>query len=455
MLSGSAHPYFPPVEAGKQGLLDVYRSVKNDRLRLATHEFYEASFVRKNVVLMRMLWPLAAPGVRHILRDNAANYDRPYFARSTIAAIEGEGLLSAVGERALRLRRIIAGAFGQRYQLSGFDAFLDNNARLIEEIGMHGRLGSFDLHPFLSAWASKLNIELIYSEDSAPHIGTILNLVHTRAEQFSKDAAFLLRLPKNFPTPTRRKLWNARAVYLEIAKDLLEKRRRRPSDRGDVLDRLIGASDEETGESLSDAEIVDLTITFMSAGIETTASGVTAVLYLLAVFPDVQERVREEALRVFGKGRPGPEDFNKLVYIQAVVDEGLRYYPPVPLTARQALGDDETPFGPVRKGDLLVVFIWCVHHNSRNWDSPRSFRPERFLPENHAAVPTFGYLPFGRGPRQCIGSQIARRATTLAVAEVIANFEIALERDWPMEVRGGYSLLFPHGLHVTARPLAT
>lgn len=401
-----------------------------------------------------MLWPLSAPAVKHILRDNAANYDRPYFIRSTMAAIEGEGLLSAVGERALRLRRIIAGAFGQRYQLSGFDAFLVHNARLLEEIGRCGRQGSFDLYPYLSAWASKLNIDLIYSQDAAPHLDTILDLVQTRAEHFTKDAAFLLRLPKNFPTPARRKLWNARATYLEIAKDLLEKRRRRPSDREDVLDRLIGASDEATGETLSDAEIVDLTITFMSAGIETTAIGLTAALYLLAVFPGEQERVGDEALRVFGEGRPGPDDFNNLVYTQAVVDESLRYYPPVPILARQALADDETPFGPVRAGDFLAIFIWCLHHSSRNWDNPREFRPERFLPENHAAVPTFGYIPFGRGPRQCIGSQIARRAITLAVAEVIANYEIALDRDRPMEIRGGYSLLFPHGLHVTARPLA-
>jgi cytochrome P450 len=76
------------------------------------------------------------------------------------------------------------------------------------------------------------------------------------------------------------------------------------------------------------------------------------------------------------------------------------------------------------------------------------------LPQNHAAIPTFGYLPFGRGPRQCIGSQIARRAITLAAAELLANFEIVLDRRRPMEVRGGYSLLFTHGLHVTARPLA-
>jgi len=445
-------PYFPTVSRAKQNPWQVYRSVKKDRLRLATADFYDAALITKNLGLVRMLWPLTEPGIKHVLRDNAANYERPPFIRSTISSIEGEGLLSATGERALRLRKIVAGAFGQKNQLSGHDAFLVHNAVLLDQVGEHERTRqSFDLETLLAAWAVNVNVTLIFSDDALPYQDSILHLVRTRAENFSRDAGFIVSLPKTVPTPARLKLWKARKSYLRLAHDLLQQRRGRPSDRDDLLNRLISARDEATGEGLTDDKIVDFTITFLSAGIETTAAGLAATLYLLAFFPEIQARVREEALSVFGEGRPSPEDFSKLIYTQAVVDESLRYYPPAPITARQAQADDETPFGPVKAGDHVSIFIWCVHHNSLNWDAPREFRPERFLPGNVAKVPTYAYLPFGRGPRQCLGRQIARRGITLAAAELLANFDLALDRGRPFEIRGGYSLLFPFGLHVAAR----
>ncbi len=448
---GSPRPYFPVPSAVKQNPFDVYLSVKKDRLRLATQEFYETQLVKKNLVFVRMLWPLTAPGIKHILRDNAANYERPSFIRSTLSTIEGDGLLSATGERALRLRKIVAGAFGQKNQLNGHDAFLTHNVILQNEVGRRENTQqSFDLDLLLSAWAVNVNVALIFSDDAVPHPETILHLVRTRAENFSKDAGFLVSLPRQFPTPARRKLWNARETYLRVAWDLLQKRRQHPTEGDDLLNRLINAKDADTGETLTDAEIVDFTITFLSAGIETTAAGLAATLYLLALFPDIQERVRKEALAIFGGGRPTPDDFSKFIYTQAVVDESLRYYPPVPITARQAITDDETPFGPVMAGDIVSIFVWAVHHNTLNWDDPQEFRPERFLPGNVAEIPTYTYLPFGRGARQCLGRQIARRGITLAVAELLANFEITLDPTRPFEIRGGYSLLFPHGLHVTA-----
>ena len=207
-----------------------------------------------------------------------------------------------------------------------------------------------------------------------------------------------------------------------IADQAIEARRERgPDGVPDLLDLLLEGEDPKTKRQMNTAELRDNLLTFIVAGHETTALTLSWALYLCAFDPRVQEKARAELAEVLGDRQTVTgEDVANLPYIRMIVDEALRLYPPAGMVSRTAMAQDELCGREVRPGDTVMIPIYALHRHHLLWEDPDAFRPERF--SDRKAVPRYGYLPFGDGPRICIGASFAIQEAVIILGTLLARF---------------------------------
>jgi cytochrome P450 len=241
-----------------------------------------------------------------------------------------------------------------------------------------------------------------------------------------------VRAPRWLPTPARRRARAATAMLRQLADEVLQACRADPTRDAPLVHALIGATDPATGQTLSDEEICSELISFMNAGHDTTATTLTYALWALGHHPQLQDRVVAE-IRELGDRELTPDDVPRLEYTVAVLHEALRLCPPAAALGRVAMQDIEVDGYRVEKGATLVAGIYAVQRDSSLWDEPLQFNPDRFSPANAKARDRWQYLPFGAGPRSCIGDHFAMLEATLALATIIRRREIrSLEGDFPL-----------------------
>jgi cytochrome P450 len=243
------------------------------------------------------------------------------------------------------------------------------------------------------------------------------------------DALDVLGAPDFLPRWGR---WKARAAlrFFDAAMDniIATRRRRLAEDPNsvpqDILTLLLQAQDPETGQGVSEAEVRANIITFISAGHETTANTLTWSLYLLSQSPRWRERVADEAKREFAGAIETLAD--RLIETRAVIDETLRLYPPIAALSRAALAPDELAGVAIKAGALVVIAPYVLHRHRSLWDRPDVFDPGRHLNGGREKIDRYAYLPFGVGPRICIGATFAIQEATLVLATLMKNFALAL-----------------------------
>jgi cytochrome P450 len=189
---------------------------------------------------------------------------------------------------------------------------------------------------------------------------------------------------------------------------------------------LLEVRDEETGSRLSDRELRDQVVTFLVAGYETTALGLTWTLYLLARHPEVWERIRAEAESVLGDRAPTIADLPRLEYTRRVFEEALRLYPPVYALGRDAAQADTVGGFDIPARSVMILSPYVTHRHPAFWTDPEAFDPDRFTPERSAGRPRFAWYPFLGGPHQCIGQEFALFEAVVAIATVVRSFRLTL-----------------------------
>jgi cytochrome P450 len=214
--------------------------------------------------------------------------------------------------------------------------------------------------------------------------------------------------------------------------------------RNDLVTLLLQARDPETGQSMTDREIADNLITFITAGHETTALALTWTFYLLSLYPEAEARIRAEIESVTGGGALAAEHIDQLAYTRQVISEAMRLYPPAPVVVRTAMRDLQLGDEPVEKGTLVYVPIYAVHRHEKLWHKPDSFDPDRFRPEIVKGRHRYAYLPFGAGPRICIGMSFALIEATVILAELVRATSLRLRPDYVPELK----------MRITLRPAA-
>jgi cytochrome P450 len=260
-------------------------------------------------------------------------------------------------------------------------------------------------------------------------------------------------LPKFVPHPGFFRMRAAsRYLHRETAK-IIGARRGIPSDPRGLLALLSEARDPETGRTLDDEELVANLFTFIAAGHETTAVALAWTLWLLAKDQVSQNRVRDEVESIAPGRAIGSDEVEKLAFTRQVILESMRLFPPAPAISRQAREDAMLGPHAVSKKSQIIIPIWSLHRNERLWDDPAGFEPERFAPEQVKARPRFAYLPFGGGPRICIGMSFAMLEATTIIATLVRDFKLRTVAGFHPELAPNVSLRPRHGLPLLIEPL--
>ncbi|ETR75150.1 cytochrome P450 [Afipia sp. P52-10] len=385
--------------------------------------------ILKGTFLGKSSFTVNAPDViKHVLIDNHENYGRTHVGVRVLRPILGEdGLLLAHGKSWRLQRRTLAPAFSPRavallvpHMLAATDAMVGG------ELGDH--CGEpFDLREAMQRLALDIAGRTMFSFSLDRHGATLRNFVNDYGNRLAQPHFWDVILPLNWPSPRDFARRAFRREWTQFLSVLIAERRTLGTSDGaprDLFDLMVAARDPETGEAFSDAQLADQIATMILAGHETTATALFWSLYLLALDPHTQDDLADEA-RAQGAGRPGALETGALTFTRAVLDETLRLYPPAYLIAREALGPDTIAGTPIGARDVILISPWLLHRHEKRWDNPHAFIPQRFMPG--APVPDrFAYLPFGVGPRVCIGAQFALTEATLALAKIVATYRVEL-----------------------------
>lgn len=249
----------------------------------------------------------------------------------------------------------------------------------------------------------------------APHV--------ERSLRYLKNRSFIpLRAPGWFPSPLRRRAASSVEVLRTIVSDAVAGRQDATEGDGELIDLLVEATDPETGARMTPEMIVDELIVFLVAGHDTTATTLTAALWLLGHHPEVQEQVAAEA-QAIGE-TVTIADLPRLAVATRVVQEAMRLYPPAAWLPRRTTRDTEICGFHVPQGTDVVVSIWAIHRDPALWPDPRRFDPDRFLPEQAEGRDRWAFLPFGGGPRSCLGDHFAMAEAVIALASIVRRVQV-------------------------------
>jgi cytochrome P450 len=360
--------------------------------------------------------------VKAVLLDHADAFERDPLSQRVLRPLVGDGLLTAEGERWRMQRRSAAPAF----RPSALLALVPVMAKAGETMAgrMLARTGTripVDVAAEMTRGTLDVIAEtLLGAGDPAFSHERISQVISDYIEILGRVDVFdVFGVPEWVPRPWTAKGRRAVRKVQDAAVEALARRRAIGASGTDLLGLLLSARDPETGAGLSDRELRDNIVTFISAGHETTAQALTWTLYLIANDPGVQDRLAAEAAQICGRGPITPEMTERLAYHLMVIREAMRLYPPVAVTQRRALRGFKAGSLEIKAGDIVILLIYVIHRHRRLWEAPECFDPERFAPERAAGRHRFAYLPFGGGPRICIGAKFAELEAVTMLAALV------------------------------------
>jgi cytochrome P450 len=264
----------------------------------------------------------------------------------------------------------------------------------------------------------------------------------------------LSMVPMWVPLPKQLRFRKGRRELERVVAALVAERDGRPTDGDDVLTRLIQSTREVTDPRVARRRLRDELVTLLLAGHETTASTISWTFHMLDDHPDVWERLHEEAVTVLGDRLPTYEDLHALTYTSMVIEETMRLFPPVWILPRLAQADDVVGGYHVPKGSDVVVSPYTLHRHPAFWDQPLKFDPDRFDPTRPNDRPRYAHIPFGAGPRFCVGNNLGMMEATFVVAMVAREMRLAKVPGHPIVAEPMLSLRVRGGLPMTVHPLS-
>jgi len=366
--------------------------------------------------------------IRHVLQDNARNYHKsPLYDRLRDSL--GNGLLTSEDAFWLRQRRLAQPAFHRQRLVTMADAMIDCTEQMLERWDRVAASGEpIDLVEEMMALTQAIIVRTMFSTDLGA-TAEIVNRTWPIINRRIGETFWATKLETTLPLPANTRFRRAIDELETVVYRIIADRRRDKRDEPDLLSMFLSARDEETGASMTDRQLRNEVMTMLLAGHETTSLALSWTYLLLSQHPAVEREIADEVDRVIGEGRPTFAHLDRLTRTRQAIDESLRIYPPAWGFSRRAIDDDELGGYPVPKGWLVFVIPFVVHRRSKLWPDPDRFDPDRFTPEREAARPRFAYIPFGGGPRGCIGNQFAMVEAMLIVAAIAQRYHVALLPD--------------------------
>ena len=351
--------------------------------------------------------------VRRVLIDNNRNYSKETYINQMFKTAVGDGLLTSEGEVWRKQRRLMQPAFHHQ-RLEKLDGLITRSTEAMlarwEAAASAGE--TIDIAREMASLTLTITTKALFGIDLGEDINSVGAAVNMGAD--------LLERPKN---PRFR---NAIQSVKDTVERIITERRLKYEDTGDLLSMLLQARDEETGLGMDDQQLRNQVITLLLAGYETTASALTWTWYLLSQHPEAASHMQAESRRVLAGRPPAYADLPDLPYARMVFEESMRLFPPAWILGRKALEDDQIGGYHVPAGTIVAISPYTLHRHPGFWERPDAFEPERFSPERSNGRNRYAYIPFGAGPRQCIGNTFGMLEAQLILPMVAGRFNLRL-----------------------------
>lgn len=364
--------------------------------------------------------------IKHILQDNNRGYSKDTRVMSILRLFSGENIFTAEGEFWFHRRRLMQPAF-HRQHIASFGTVMAGSAQ-----GMLARWEAmpagqrFDLSDEMRRVTLTIVGRTLFSVDLSNDTDQLGKAFTFTSEDILFRVQHPFYFPLRFPTPRNRRAKRTRETVTAVIQRIIRERAESGDTKNDLLSLLMNMKDEETGEGLTEEELGREITTMVFAGHETTATTLTWAWYLLSQSPEAEAKLHAELQHVLNGRAPATDDVPNLIYTRRVIDETLRLYPAAWSFGRETLRADELGGYTIPAKQAVLMSPFAIHRDPRFWSKPDVFEPDRFAPEQEEKRPRFSYMPFGGGPRICIGQPFALAEATLLLASIAQRYTLQL-----------------------------
>ncbi len=418
--SKAREPVKVPLVKEPFSVLQTLRTARRNVLEIIPDICTKQPMVSGKTAMVRWHMVMDPGALKRVLRDNLENYPKSDITKNLLRPAIGDSLFIAEGAHWRWQRRAAAPVFSHR-NIAALAPIMSASAEAVC-VRLEGQ-DEADMFEEMVAATFEVISNVTFSSEGEMAGDDVHQAIDRFIDQSARVSLMdIVGIPTWVPRPSRLFGGNPVADMKRVADAAIEKRKQ-VGAKGvpDLLDLLLEGVDPETKRQMNAAELRDNLLTFIVAGHETTALTLAWALYLCAFDPEVQEKLHEEAAAVLGGRIAGPEDIGKLPYTEQVIKETLRLYPPASFISRTAQAPDELCGREIRKKDTVMLPIYALQRNEQLWPEPDTFNPERFA--KGAKYDRFAWLPFGDGPRVCIGGHFAMVEAQIILASLISRYK--------------------------------
>jgi cytochrome P450 len=386
--------------------------------------------------------------IQHVLKTNAENYQKSEIQVKRMGHFLGKGLLTTHGEPWRTQRRLIQKGF-DRKQLDALSAIMqDSLADSLQDFDRQIGDGPVDIYPHLMKMTFAMVARSLFGARLKDEdIELVSHTICTVQEFIVRQSLQPYLNPWFAASGQLRKHEEMRARADSILMAYIKQRRNQEPGH-DLLQTLMDARYSD-GEGMPDELVLSESMQLLVAGHETSSNGLSWLLYLLSSRPDCLARVRQEFDTVLGDAPLSHADVPRFEFTTQVIQEGLRLYPPFWMIDRMAVADDRVGDIDIPGGSMVIVYVYGAHHAQGYWESPENFAPERFTKANEKLRKPFTYLPFGGGPRVCIGNQYAMLQILMILSDLLRKYDFQLAPGQAIEARPMVILRPKDGIRMT------
>lgn len=404
-------------------------------------------FVRNKFGMIE-IFQIADPDLAHeVLVQRTAEFYKGNVMYRVLKPFLGNGLLTSEGDFWKRQRKLAQPAFHYKRIASYSDTMVQHTQQLLQDWHT-GETRMID-REMMKVTLGIVNKTLFNVDISAEadRIGEAMTVILHAADD---NMNAVVALPSWMPTPKRLHQKRMVAQLDAIIQRFISERRQSQHDEGDLLSMLLLAKDDD-GQGMSDQQLRDEVMTMFLAGHETTANTLMWTFYLLSQHPDIKQRLYTEIDSVLGDRTVTLSDLSNLPYLEMVLKESMRLFPPAPAVSRSPYTNIQLGGYTVTKDAIMQISIFAMHRSSRYWHNPDVFDPERFSPENETKIPHYAYLPFGGGARVCIGNQFAMMEAKLLLVTIMQHYELELASNHEVVPQQLLTLRAKHGMKMVIK----
>lgn len=421
----------PHLKIGFLGLQTPFEFAKNP-LNLVERGFAQlGDTFLVNLISYTVLVSRDPAVFKHVLQQNNKNYIKARAVKVLKMSL-GNGLLTSEGEFWLRQRRLAQPAFHRERLQELFKTMGEITANFLQELEQSRNQKSVDVDALMMGLTADIALKTLFSTITNEDKGRIYQQMNRSQEYIIQRVRQPYTIPLMAINGANRRFKADMKFFDGMVYDIISKRRKSNETQNDLLQLFLDSIDEETGESMNDLQVRDEAVTMFAAGHETSANGLNWLLLELSKRPEIVTKIRLEC-SIF-EDVPTFENLVQMPYTRQVVEESLRLFPPAWAVGREPLDDDEVNGIEIKKEMSVFLPTYSLHRNPNIWEKPNEFNPENFNAENVKNRSKFDYLPFGAGPRYCIGQQFALMEMQLILAALIKRFSFEIDPTHPAEM---------------------